>query len=160
VAAEVESDGCGMLMRRRGEHGETLAEVLVSTTLLGIIGIGLIGAIAAVLISTDVDRKTSQAETVLRSYVAAVQDASYEAGGGTYSGVFTPPEKFTATVEQVRCWDGTGPTVVPAADGVTTLQFGSCADDNGLQRIDLRVASTTGRASEHVTIFKRNTVPS
>ena len=56
-------------MRRRGERGETLAEVLVSTTLLGIIGIGIIGAITTVLISTDIDRRVSAVETVLRSYV-------------------------------------------------------------------------------------------
>src|SRR3954469_11681660 len=64
-------------MRRRGERGETLAEVLVSTTLLGIIGIGIIGAIASVLISTDIDRRVSAGETVLRSYVAAIEAADY-----------------------------------------------------------------------------------
>jgi hypothetical protein len=152
-----------MAMRRRGEHGETLAEVLVSTTLLGIIGIGLVGAIATVLISTDVDRKTSQAETILRSYVAAVQDAPYESGGGSYAGAFTPPDQFTATVEQVRCWTGNGPVVVPSSSGpATTLSFGGCggSGDHGLQRIDLRVASTTGRSVETVTIFKRETEPS
>ncbi|MGZ6957358.1 MAG: prepilin-type N-terminal cleavage/methylation domain-containing protein, partial [Acidimicrobiia bacterium] len=31
---------------RRGQHGETLIETLVSTALLGIVGIGIIGAIA------------------------------------------------------------------------------------------------------------------
>jgi Tfp pilus assembly protein PilV len=71
-------------MRRRGERGETLAEVLVSTTLLGIIGIGIVGAIAAVLISTDIDRRVSAGETVLRSYVAAIEQADYSAcHGGT-----------------------------------------------------------------------------
>src|SRR4051812_49768377 len=64
-------------MRRRGERGETLAEVLVSTTLLGIVGFGIIGAIASVLISTDIDRRVSAGETVLRSYVAAIEDADY-----------------------------------------------------------------------------------
>lgn len=147
-------------MRRRDERGETLAEVLVSTTLLGIIGVGLIGAIATVLISTDVDRKTSQAETILRSYVAAVQDAPYRPGTSGYDGVFSPPDRFTATVERVRCWTGNGPEVVPTSSGPpTTLTFVGCGggEDHGLQRIDLRVASTTGRAVETVTIFKRDT---
>jgi len=147
-------------MRRRGEAGETLAEILVSTTLMGIIAIGIIGSIATVLISTDIDRKASQAETVLRSYVAAIQDATYVDCGGAsaYSSVTVPnlPNRFTATVEHVEYWKGDGPTVVPASNQAVTFD-GSCTTDQGLQSIGLRVESADKRAIETVTIYKRRT---
>ncbi len=135
-------------------------EVVVSTTILGIIGVGIIGAIATVLISTEIDRSTSRAETVLRSYVAAVQDAPYadcQAGGG-YGGVYTAPPKYSASITGREFWTGDGPPVVPASAAPVTFAA-SCppGGDRGLQRLDLEVRSTNGRATERITIFKRRT---
>ena len=110
-------------MRRRGEHGETLVETLVSTALLGIVGIGIFGAIASVVISTDIDRRVSRGETVLRSYVAAIQAAPYSASGG-YAGVYDPPRGFDTAAPSVECWDGKAPAAVPTTQG--TLAFGAC----------------------------------
>ena len=151
-------------MRRRDERGETLAEILVSTTLLGIIGIGIIGAIASVLISTDIDRRISAGETVLRSYVAAIQDASYVdcAGPTDFDSDtvdFTPPPNFTASVTGVSYWVGApdGPVVVPASNAQLTFA-NACPPDHGLQRIDLEVHSAGSRpTTEKVTIYKRRT---
>ena len=147
-------------MRRRGEAGETLAEILVSTTLMGIIAIGIIGSIATVLISTDIDRKVSQAETVLRSYVAAIQNAPYVdcAAKSAYSSVTVPnlPARFTASVDGVAYWKGDGPKVVPTSDAPVSF-FSTCPPDQGLQSIDVRVVSADRRAIETVTIYKRRT---
>ena len=163
-----------MYMKRRGEDGETLAEVLVSTTLLGIIGVGIIGAIASVLISTDVDRHSSQAETVLRSYASAITAATYQdcAGTGAYESPanFVPPSHYRAKVTSVEFWDGTGPVVVatttPApSSGAVRFQPG-CTVDRGLQQLKVEVAAVdgsgnpTGRATERLTLFKRNPTPS
>jgi type II secretory pathway pseudopilin PulG len=145
--------------RTRGEAGETLAEILVSTTILGIVGVGIIGAIASVLTSTDVDRAASRAETVLRSYAAAVQDAPYsscaEADAYEPAAVdFEIPSRFTAAVTEVAYWTGAGPTLVPPADGQIGFD-GSCEEDRGLQRVGLQVSNTTGSTTEHIVIFKR-----
>ena len=153
---------------RREETGETLVEILVSSTLLGIIGIGIIGAIASVLISTDIDRKTSQSEVIINSFAAAIQRAPFQTCGSPagYNGAFTAPGSFVATVTDVSYWDGTKPTVVPTV--VTTpstppqssaLNFGkSCGTDHGLQQIKLEVtrsgSSRLGRAE--LTIIKRD----
>jgi len=144
-------------MRRREERGETLIETLVSTALLGIVGVGIIGAIASVLISTDIDRRISRGETVLRSYVAAIEDAPYTAGGG-YSPDYIAPKGFSATITGVSCWDGSGPAVVPATAG--SLPFGSCGGaDRGLQRISVKVTSTGSRGStQSATFVKRGPV--
>lgn len=147
----------------RSEAGETLAEVVVSTVILGIVGVGIIGAIATVLISSDVDRSVSRAETVLRSYVAAVQAAPYApcGGAGAYapgSVDYTVPQRFDATVTGVAYWDGGPEVVAPPPSTIGLGSFGqTCGTDAGLQKIDLEVRSADQRAREQITIFKRNT---
>jgi type II secretory pathway pseudopilin PulG len=146
-------------VRRRGERGETLIETLVSTALLGIVGIGIIGAIASVLISTDIDRRISRGETVLRSYVAAIQDAPY-ASGGRYSPDYQAPKGYTAAITDVQCWDGSRPAAVPAS--TVSLAFGRCGADHGLQKITVRVGSGSGQraTAASATFVKRGpTVP-
>ncbi len=150
---------------RREETGETLVEILVSSTLLGIIGIGIIGSIASVLISTDIDRKASQSEVIINSFAAAVQRAPFQtcASPGVYEGAFTAPDPFIATVTDVTFWDGTKPTVVPTISPPpqqsSALNFGPCGGtDHGLQQIKLEVtrrgSSRLGRAE--LTIVKRD----
>jgi hypothetical protein len=153
------------MMRRRGERGETLAEVLVSTTLLGIIGIGIIGAIASVLISTDIDRRVSAGETVLRSYVAVIEAADYQPcnlAAPDYSPGkvdYTPPPNFTAGVTNVKYQQ------LPAAGGrpittAGTVPFGGCSNpDPGVQLISAEVKSTGARQTvERVQFVKRDLV--
>jgi hypothetical protein len=152
-------------MRRRGERGETLAEVLVSTALLGIIGIGIIGAIASVLISTDIDRRVSAGETVLRSYVAAIEDADYSPCAGAHAfdpGAigYTQPANFEAVVTRTQFWVGApdGPVVVPRSNAQLTFSDACPSPDHGLQRIDIEVHSLGTRpTTERVTIYKRRT---
>jgi hypothetical protein len=149
---------------RRGEAGESLVEVVVSTAILGIVGVGIIGAIATVLISTDVDRRVSAGETVLRSYVAAIQDAPYAdcAAPGDYGTDFAAPERFTASVTAITYWqapDATTPITLPPS--TVALAFGpGCVVDPGLQRIEVKVESSGARTStERVTFFKRRVGP-
>ena len=159
----------GSEMRRRGQGGETLVEILVSTTLLGIIGIGIIGAIASVLISTDIDRKSSEAETVIRSYASAIQRAGYQpcASFDAYApGAvgFTPPARYGAKVTKVRFWDGGGPTVVPTSAPPPpqnpNLKFAdSCTNgvDPGLQEVAIQVDAVGGRANrQQLIVVKRD----
>jgi hypothetical protein len=63
--------------RRCGSRGETLAELLVTVTLLGIVGAGVIGAIATILLANTADRRAADGEAVMRTFVAAVQRAPY-----------------------------------------------------------------------------------
>ncbi|MGZ6888055.1 MAG: prepilin-type N-terminal cleavage/methylation domain-containing protein [Acidimicrobiia bacterium] len=145
---------------RRGQHGETLIETLVSTALLGIVGIGIIGAIASVLISTDIDRKISASETVLRSYIAAIEDAPYAPCGAMgYASDYTAPHGYTPEITEATYWDGIGPKPVPATNGA--LSFGPCGGtDHGLQKISVRVTSAGSRSTtERATFVKRGPVP-
>ncbi|MEP6625188.1 MAG: hypothetical protein ABJC79_12140 [Acidimicrobiia bacterium] len=158
-------------MRSREEHGETLAEVLVSTTLLGIIGIGIIGAIASVLISTDIDRRVSAGETVLRSYVAAIEDAGYVdcASADSYAAAdvgYTKPGNYNVRVSSISYQDAStsSPTrpIVPPATVPLTFPKTSCPDgvDPGLQLIAVEVTSTGSRhTTERITFVKRKVGP-
>ncbi len=156
---------------RREQTGETLVEILVSTTLLGIIGIGIIGSIASVLISTDIDRKNSQSETIIRSYAAAVQRAPYVPCGST-ADYNTPPgftdnPKYPASVTGVSYWNGVVPTVVPtvvpAPRQSSAVTFGACTpgSDHGLQQLQLQIDATvggrpSGRGRAQLTLLKRD----
>jgi type II secretory pathway pseudopilin PulG len=158
-------------MRTRDDSGETLAEVLVSTALLGIIGIGIIGAIASVLISTDIDRRVSASETVLRSYVAAIEGTSYEdcASAGSYSpaavGYSTMPNTFEASVTGVSFQNSTSPStrpIVPPSTVPLTFPNSTCPGnvDPGLQLIAVEVKSTGSHpTTERITFVKRKVAP-
>jgi hypothetical protein len=63
--------------RRFGCRGETLAELLVTVTLLGIVGAGVVGAIGTILVANHADRRAADGEAVMRTFVAAVQRADY-----------------------------------------------------------------------------------
>lgn len=149
------------MRRRRGENGETLVETLVSAAILGIVGIGIIGAIASVLISTDIDRRVSKGETVLRSYIAAVQATPYQAcaGGDAYPDDYTPPGGFTTAVTRIDFWNGGGPKAT-SGSGALTFTNGCEGTDHGLQRITVRVTSAGERGTtETATFVKRGPVP-
>jgi hypothetical protein len=151
-------------MRRRGERGETLAEVLVSTTLLGIIGIGIIGAIASVLISTDIDRRVSAGETVLRSYVAAIEGADYQpchVAAPDYSPGnvgYAPPRNFRADVTEVRYQQLPAADARPIVTSPVPVTFGDCpSTDPGVQLISAEVRSMGSRPTvERVQFVKRD----
>jgi hypothetical protein len=167
------------MARGHGHAGETLAEVLVTTTLLGIVGVGVIGAIASILISNDADRQASHGETVMRSFAAIVEQANYAACEGTASPYgssagFVPPSysngapAFRVAVTSVASWNGAGPTVVTTApqDPMTQVTFRPCpiasGEDTGLQKLELRVehldrnGAVDPRGVMTSTVYKRD----
>jgi hypothetical protein len=153
--------GRGGRGHRAGERGETFAELLVATSLLGIVGVGVVGAIATILIANESDRRASEGETVMRSFVAAVEGADYVACDATavpYTDTsigFAPPASrhgdFTARVDGAQTWDGAG----------GELQFTDCdrGSDSGLQKLELTLEQRVpnrGTTRLHATIYKRD----
>ena len=59
------------------QSGETLVETLITVVLLGLLGVGIVAAMASVISVSDLDAKQSGAETVLRSYAQAWNRAPY-----------------------------------------------------------------------------------
>ena len=139
--------------------------------MLGIIGIGIIGkAIASVLISTDIDRRVSTGETVLRSYVAAIEGTEYIdcASADAYSpakvGYTTKPNTFEAEGHGRLVPELHLHLVVDATDRAAihsvwlTVPQSTCPGgvDPGLQLITVEVKSTGSRpTTERITFVKQ-----
>ena len=93
---------------RRDDEGETLAEVLVAISILGIAVAALLGGIGASATGSDVHRKQATAEVVLRSYAEAVEAATFNSNCTTaqtsYGAAalgFTAPAGFTPSAPAV-----------------------------------------------------------
>lgn len=134
---------------RDDERGETLAELLMTISIVGILFAAVLGAIAVSVQASDISRKEGTAEALLRSSAAQIQDAGYVAcpTAPNYP-VVAPSGSVTVTVTSVKYWDGTSTN--PAA-------FGACpaGGDQGVQAIDLKAQSSDGRALETLTVYKR-----
>jgi prepilin-type N-terminal cleavage/methylation domain-containing protein len=132
------------------ERGETLAEILVTISIMGILFAAVLGAFAISAQTSDISRKDATAETLLRSSAEAIQNAAYVNCATTSTYAVPAQTGYTASVTAVRYWDGTaGTSASPASFG------NSCTTDQGVQAIDLRVQSSDGRAVETLTVYKR-----
>jgi type II secretory pathway pseudopilin PulG len=61
---EIERDRCS----RRGEHGETLIEILVAIVILGLVGVAVLGAFGASISGSAENRSLATVDTVLRDF--------------------------------------------------------------------------------------------
>jgi type II secretory pathway pseudopilin PulG len=133
--------------RFHGEGGATLAEILVAVAILGVLIVGILGAMAASIRASDIHRKLSTAETRVRSGAEAIKDRSvvYDVGGAGYAAAL-PAGVSLGTIE---CWDGT----VTMSGGAASPNFGGCGADHGMQRIT--VTASSGSATESLRFIKR-----
>jgi type II secretory pathway pseudopilin PulG len=130
------------------ERGETLAEVLMTISIMGIAFVAILGAIAISVQTSDISRSEASAETLLRTSAAQVQQAPYvECPTPPGYPVAATSDSVTVTITSVKYWDG---STNPAT-------FGACpaGGDLGMQSIDLKAQSSDGRATETLTIYKR-----
>ena len=132
------------------DRGETLVELLVSVTILGLAGVALIAGLSSAVVISDVHRKQTTAGATVRNYAEAIETAvrttGYQAScTPAYAAGFAGPAGFSApTVAAVSFWNGSSfPT---ACDPAT---------DQGAQRLVLQVSSVDGRATERLAIVVR-----
>jgi prepilin-type N-terminal cleavage/methylation domain-containing protein len=130
------------------ERGETLAEVLMTISIMGILFAAVLGAIAVSGQTSDINHKDATAEALLRTSAEQIQGAAYVAcaPAPAYT-VAAPSDGVTVTVTAVRFWNGANPPVFAAS--------GSPCSDQGVQAIDLKAQSSDGRALETLTVYKR-----
>jgi hypothetical protein len=126
----------------------------MAVAIMGIAVVSIVGAMGTSIIGTDHHRKQAQAHTVLLSAADTIKSQSanpYQAcaGAGTYaasSGV-TLPSGWPASVisvQGVTYWNG------------STFAVACPPSDLKLQLIQLQVKSPDGRATESVSVVKRN----
>lgn len=138
----------------RDEAGTTLVEVLMATAILGIGVVAIVAAMGTSIIGTDHHRKQAQAHTVLLSaadvvksqsanpYQSCATSGSYAPGAGvTLPSGWTPA---AISVQSVRYWDG------------SAFAAACPSPDRKLQLVEVQVATPDGRATESLTLVKRN----
>jgi type II secretory pathway pseudopilin PulG len=137
---------------RRSDSGETLIEVLVAVTILGIAAVAILGGLVTSIQSSSMHRNQATGGAYVRSFAEAIQTSVDNAGlkpcataASAYSAVSVPdlPAGYTPSVSAVQSWNGS--------------TWGSCTPD-GVQRLDLKV-TTTGdsvhQAAETLTVILR-----
>lgn len=133
----------------RDDGGFTLIEVLVAVTLLGIGVTVILSGIMTSILTSDIHRKQATGETVLRGYAEAAKKeaaSSYSSCATTYTVPFTPAEGYTATLEGVDYWTGSGWAAQPAS---------TCATDDTTQRLRLKAEAADDRSVETVEVVVR-----
>jgi type II secretory pathway pseudopilin PulG len=131
--------------RGRGQRGETLLELLVAITILGVCVVAIGSGIALAVRVSALHRSQATAGAYARSYAEVVESAattSYVNCASTYSvSGFSAPSGFSAAVVGVKYWNGTG------------FQVGCPSPDQGLQQVTVQVADA--RASEQLVVVVR-----
>jgi type II secretory pathway pseudopilin PulG len=142
--------------RFREEPGETLIELIVAITILGVCVVAIGAGITVSIMISDIQRDQATAGAYVRSYAEAIESTvsnstwqGCDASPSTYqspAGFALPSTaNFTASVSSVRYGDATGQTFTTG-----------CGADYGVQQLTLTVASTDLRASEQLVVVIRD----
>jgi type II secretory pathway pseudopilin PulG len=144
-----------MRVRRRvaGEEGETLLELLISITILGIAVVAIASGITVSIVVSDIHRKEANAGAYVKSYGEAIQNTVATTGyvECATTSTYASPAGFSL------------PSNINYAASISAVQYattaggwsGSCTNA-GAERLTLKVASTDGRATESLIIVVRN----
>jgi prepilin-type N-terminal cleavage/methylation domain-containing protein len=138
------------------ERGETLVELLVTVTIMGILFVAVMAGTATSISMSDFHRQDGTAEGVIRAYAERMSDPTDVpyVDCATSSAYATPvgfsvPTGWTSSVTSVAYWQGAAAN--PPFSGTCP------SPDKGLQQITLQVQSKAGKnqATESVVIVKR-----
>jgi type II secretory pathway pseudopilin PulG len=137
--------------RRLGDDGETLLELLVAITILGICVVAIGTGIFLSVKLSAIHRGQSTADAFLHDYAETVQGHYQCSGTGapnyvTALGLATPTG-FNAPTATVKFWN---PTTL-------TWNGTSCQSDGaGLQQVTFKLDSTDGFVSESLVVTVRD----
>jgi Tfp pilus assembly protein PilV len=128
-----------------GDRGETLLELLVAVTIMGIAVVAIVAGIGTSILLSDVHRKQATAGWAARDYAEAITHAGFHSCANpayyqTAAG-YTAPSGYDATVLSVTNWTGTS--------------WGATCAGAVLQQVTVQVASHDGRVSERLVFVMR-----
>jgi type II secretory pathway pseudopilin PulG len=145
--------------RIKGHQGETLLEVLVAVTILGVCVVAIGASIALSVRVSDIQHNQSTAGSIVRSYAEAIQ-RSVDATPSAYDICAAPAAYATPSGFVVSNNFQAKVTNVAYLNDMSGLPVATCAASgySGAQRIDLEVDAVNHGglvASEHLSIFVR-----
>ncbi len=153
-----------MLQRLKGQRGETFIELVVSTLLLGILGVGMITALSSTIIVSNADRGFAGSETVLRSYATTLERRPYKActsgsSANPYSAgdlAFTAPSGYTTSVTSVKFLVSKDAADVTAGNAFSsTCPTAANGGDQGVQQLTLKASRNDGSVVQNLTVLMR-----
>ena len=144
-----------------GQEGFSLAEILVTIAIVGIVFAALLGGLMTSVTASSLQRKQATADAVARSAAEMVKDSVANpfqacATSSTYSfSGLSVPSGYSVSIPAggVENWNPAGAVTAPYSPSFETSQPG--CPNNGLQRITIVVRSSDSQASETVQVMKR-----
>ena len=116
-------------MRRRGEAGETLVEILIAIVIMGLVTGAIFATYATASTGSKAERDLVTADAVLRNYAEAAEQAvrttcTSANSGSAFAVAYAPPTGFGVSVGagQLKC---PAVTSVGVVDIAVTLPSGS-----------------------------------
>jgi hypothetical protein len=135
--------------RAAGDAGETLLELIVAITILGVCVVAIGSGIVLSVKVSSIHRGQATAQAFLHNYAEALQTAYVPcnscASSPNYVASLPAPTGFNAPTASVKYWNGTAFTATPPAT------------DPGLQRGALTLTSKDGFVDESLVVVLRNT---
>lgn len=157
-----------MRARRVHDRGETLVELLVAITILGMTVVATVGGLATSIMASERHQKHAAAGVQVRAFAEAIQGYVVHNSGylecapaGHYQ-IYTPPSGFSAVVTGIAYWNPTGPftpaplpTAGPSPPPATAGSFSGTCQNGGVQRLSLRITVNGSTVTEQMDIYIR-----
>ena len=134
--------------RQRAEAGETLIEVLISSALMGLVVIAIVGGVATVVLGSAVHRKQANGNTALVEAMEQVKSPNTarkcEPNNGSHSYAVSPALPAGVSIESIEYQRIVADPVTghPTLEWSDDLTHCSLTSPLTLQRITLKFAST------------------
>lgn len=155
-------------LRSASQRGETLVELLVAVTILGLTVVAVIGGLATSIMMSDGHRKRAMASAEVRKFAEAIQGSVLgsptgylECAGASHYDVYNPAGYLTE-VTAVAYWNPVAPftptplpTAGPSPAAATAGSFGPICNNGGVQRLSLRVTVNATNVAEQLVIYVR-----
>jgi prepilin-type N-terminal cleavage/methylation domain-containing protein len=145
-----------MSRRRRvaDERGETLLELLIAITIMGVALVAIMAGVTTSILMSDIHRKQATAGAAVHTYAEVIENYVARSAAGYHTCAstldyapatvgFAVPTGFGVTASAAKAWNGTN--WVPCTTD----------NDNGLQKVTLGVASSDSRATETLDVILR-----
>jgi hypothetical protein len=153
-------------LRSASQRGETLVELLVAVTILGLTVVAVIGGLTTSIMMSDGHRKRAMASAEVRKFSEAIQGfvlttGYQECAPASHYDVYNPAGYLTE-VTAISYWNPVAPftptplpTAGPSPAAATAGSFGSTCTNGGVQRLSLRVTVNSSNVSEQLEIYVR-----